>query len=459
MKKRIFNYTFKIACVIFSFIVAVGSLSVFAYAKASYISEVTIAVGADGRTSLEQNGYSVLFQSMNLVSDEDSMVFLGYKKGSDAITNFVVSTQQSSSITYEGATYRLVSSTSLNSGTDGTSLYLYYTKDSSAGSKIISLDTASGFSDVDEVFSLRNDGSAPVRMDDGSLANLDSGIWNSEIYLLMYRSVNIKRYISDMYIVTGSSKAAAINSAASLGCDYYLDSDIGGSGSIAYIAYRRTANRSDAITELSITGDGLEFSKNEKSSSYLLDIASDKLFNEAFELGDWAGVYASYDRSASRGSSEYKALVNSTEDCSCVLAGDSGIYALYEGNFVATVEETTEEPDGENAETDAEAGETDTADTAVTEVEEESIPEETVADGEAIDEFFDIDKTEETGAEAAETNESGAIASVISGGNLVAIVCLSIIIILLITGAVIYIRSRKKNDNEKDEKNEGENKI
>lgn len=311
--KRVLSCAIKTISVLL-LLVATGSFAVCAHAQTSCISEVTIAVGTEGRASLENSGYTVLFQSMNLVSsDESAMVYLGYKKGSSGITGLLVSTQSTGSIVYEDCTYQLVSGTNLNNGVGGTPLYLYYTKDSAAGSEITSLDTVSGLTSTDEVIALRNDGSAPVRMDDGSLANLDSGISNSEIYLLMYRSENIKRYISNACIVTAGSKKEAVNQAASQGCDYYLDSDIGGSGAVSYIAYQRTSDVSKAITKFSIVDSQAQIEKDELSTVHLLDITSGKLFGDIFSLGDWAGVYASYDRSVSRSSSQYKALLNSTD--------------------------------------------------------------------------------------------------------------------------------------------------
>lgn len=436
--KKIINYMLKTISVLLLTLVAAGSLSVCAYAKTSYISDITIAVGAEGRSSLESSGYSVLFQGMNMVSDDDSAVFLGYKTGSDAITDIVVSTQQSNSITCNGCTYRLASSISLNRGTGGTSLYLYYTKDSSAGGKITSLDTVSGFSDTDEVVSLRNDGSAPVRMNDGTLANLDKGVTNSEIYLLMYRSASVKQYISNVCLVTGSTKSAAINQAASQGCDYYLDKDIGGSSSTAYIAYQRTSDKSKAITGFAINDSVVQIENDGQSGALLLDITDGRLFDESFELGEWAGVYASYDRSISRSSSQYKALLKSTEECSCVFAGSPEIYAVYEGKFTAAAaseEESTEEEQ--------------------TEEPAEEIVEDT--DGDAVDEFFDIDKTgeEQVDDETADT-DTKATASVINSGNIVAISCIAIILALAVVGAGVYKKGKEKKEKSAKENGEAE---
>lgn len=452
MKKKLLNSTLKLVCAALSLLIAAGCLPVCAYAKTPCISEITLASGTDGRSDLESRGYSVLFQSMNLVSEEGGLVFLGYKHGSDGITNLIVSKKKSDSIKYEGCTYKLVSGTSLNKGTDGTALYLYYTKDSAAGSTIVSLDTASGFSNVDEVISLRNDGSAPVRLNDGTLANLDNGVGKSAIYLLMYRSENIQRYISNVCIVTGASKAKAINQAASLGCDYYLDNNLGSSGKVSYIAYQRTADVSKAVSKFTITDSKVQLEKDEQASAHLLDVTNGKFFDETLALGDWAVVYASYDKAVSRSSKAYKKLLNSTEPCSNVLAGDPDIYAIYEGEFTAAdAEETEADAEEEAAKEEEEAAKSDAETDA-----EKSGAEESTADGAAVDEFFDIDKTDEEpaaedadGTDADADADSTATASVINAGSIVAISSLAIILILIVVGVRAYVRKRKEQKNAK----------
>ncbi len=409
----------KLSCFTLSLFLAVISLSVKTCAAKGYISEVTVAVGENAREALESNGYSVLFQSMNLVSDDSSTVVLGYKTGPDAITDFIVSTQKSDTITYGSASYTLVSDINLNEGTSGTPIYLYSTKDSSAGSKITSLDTVSGFSDKDEVISLKNDGSSPVRMNDGTLANFDSGISDNQLYLIMYRSEAVRQYISDAYIVTGTTKSEAINTAASKGCDFYLDYDISGNNNdtVSYIAYRRTGDKNNAISHIDINGSDLKYSKSPQSGSYLLDISDYKLFGKDFELGKWAGVYIASDKSVSKTSDSYKALSSSKEACSCVLTGNSGIYAVYLGS----VESNYTEPA-----------------TVVTTTASEAV----------TDEFYDIDKTVEQ-TEVTDNSEVNSTASVITDGSTKAIICLLIIVILTVIAAGIYIKRRKEEKNEK----------
>ena len=448
--KKARNFSVKILCALFSMLIAFVSLSVCAYANETYVSEVAIATGTNGRTSLENKGYTVLFQSLNLISNEDSMVFLGYKMGTSAITDFIVSTQKSSSLTYNKSTYTLVSSVSLNNGTEGTPIYLYSTKDSSAGDKISSLDTVSGFSDTDEIISLRNDGSSPVRMSDGSLANFDKGVDNSEIYLLMYRESSIKQYISNACIVTGNSKTDVINSIASKGCDYYLDYDLTLGNKISYIGYQRSADKNDAITEITVDGTDLIFSKAKDSTSYLLDISSDKLFDDTFALGDWAGVYAATDKTISKTSKEYKALKNSKESCTCVSAGNSKIYAFYLGKVtelvetttVTTTENSTEAVTEMDNNTSIEESITEESDLTETEISESDVSED------LTDEFYDIDKSETSESETEES-DGESVGSVFSKGSGKIILCLAIILILILIGTAFYMKARDKK-NEKD---------
>ncbi len=417
MKKKMFSHALKTVCIVLLFVMTASCLSVCGYAASYGISEIAAAAGPDGRASLENNGYTVLFQSMNLVSDADSTVVIGYKKGADAITDVIASSQKSDTVTYGGCTYQSVSDISLNYGTDAEPVYLYYTKDSSAGNIITSIDTVSGFSGTDEILSLRNDGSSPVRTVDGTLANMDSGIENCEIYLLIYRSADIKKYISDVCVVRGASKTEAVNSAASQGCDYYLDNDFGGGSEAVYIAYKRTSDAGNAVTKLTVTDFEIHLEKDGQTGAYLMDISAGKLFGESFELGDWAGIYALYDKSLTKTSDAYKQLLSSTQTCSCVFAGSPGIYAVYEGNFSS---------DG--------SAEAESADYAVS----------GNSSGAAMDEFYDIDKSEVT--TSAQTDlQGGTTASVVNKGNIVAIVCLSIILILIIAGALIYIKRRKSS--------------
>ncbi len=423
--KKTAKFLSQIICAMLSFAVVCGCFSVCAFAKVSYISEVALASGSGAMEKLENSGYTVLFQGMNLMTgNDDSIVYLGYKKGSSAITNLIVSSKAESSITYQGCTYNAVSDINLNNGTDGTALYLYSTKDSAAGNGITRLDTVSGFSDKDKVFSLKNDGSAPVRTDDDKLANFDDGIKNSELYLSMYRKSSIRQYISNACIVTADSKANAVNEAASNGCDYYVDADLSNDNDkVIYIAYQRTADKSQAINAVSVKGKKLNITKGENTGGYLIDLASSRLFKESFSLGDWAGVYAAMDKCVTKTSKEYQTLANSSEACSCVCAGDLNIYASY----IGTVQAVAEDPQN---------------------------TEETTAQGDATDEFYDVEKEETTTAAQDESDESDKTASVFGSGAVKTIAVFAGVIILVSVVIFAIKKGKKKNGKKLDNDDE-----
>ncbi len=415
------------ACMLLVVLMIGCSVSVCAYAKESYISEVTLASGTNAREKLEKGGYTVLFQGMNLVTgeNEESLVVLGYKKGSNAITDFLVSTQKESTVTYAGRTYQPVSGTSLNNGTDGTALYLYYTRDAAAGDGIVSLDTVSGFTDKDQVVPLKNDGSSPVRTDGGKLANLDQGISGQALYLLMYRDGTVRPYISNACMVTAGSKAKAVQAVASKGCDYYLESDLSDSkNQVTYIGYQRTDDKAQAINRIAVSGDELKCTKNQDTGAYLMDISGAKLFDKSFTLGQWAGVYAAGDRSVSKTSAAYKALAASKDACSCTAVENAKVYAVYLGSLKAAAETAT----------DAEI-------TAA----------ESTTGADATDARMDIEK-EETDAETTESgNDSDKTASVFNSGNIRTIVIFTVVIVMVLAGILIY-RKKGGMKNEKDEK-------
>ena len=139
--------------------------------------------------------------------------------------------------------------------------------------------------------------------------------------------------------------------------------------------------------------------------------------------------------------SQYDTLENSTKDGSCVFAGSKKIYAVYEGKF------TSANDDEEAAAEEEESAEE-------TESSEEEITED--AEGEAVDEFYDIDKTDEEQPAEEQTEEetaeaetlteavSDAVASVINDGDLTIIACFAIILVLAVVGTGVYKRTKKR---------------
>lgn len=406
------------------------SLAVTANANPSYISDIAIATGKDAVSKLEHNGYNVLFQGLNVETDEDSMVYLGYKKGDKPITNLVVSAQKSDTVTVDSVSYSLVSDINLNKGTKGKALYLYFTRDTKAGGGITSLDTVAGYPEKEEVLPLKNDGSSPVRTNEGKPADFDDGISDCELYVLMQRDNEICQYISNACLVSGETKADAIKAAAGNGCDYYLENNLNDANGYTFIAFQRTKNKSDAITKLDWTEEELTFEKDASSSTYLLDITKSRQYDDSFLLGDWLALYAARTRAIKRNSDKYDKLSENKSPCSCVpLNATNDIYACYLGNVA-------------QPKVDSPAEETTLVQT-ITEAKE----------SDATDEYLDIDKTDEeesiSGADPDQNGEMEA-ASIIGDGNIKEIIALSLIMVVIL---ILTIISRKRRGKENEEQN------
>ncbi|MCQ2470803.1 MAG: hypothetical protein MJ147_02055 [Clostridia bacterium] len=425
----------KITSILFACLLAFSCFSLSASAKTLYISELTIAVGEEAAATLEKNGYNILFQRMNLITDDEAPTYLAYKKGGTAVTDIIVSGSKAQTISYKSVTYNLVSGTSLNNGTDGAPLYLYYTKDTKAGDGISSLETVSGFSNKDEIIPLLNDGSSPVRTTDGKLANLDKGIENCQLYLIKKSAESVKPYVSDIHIVSGKSKSEAVIAAANSGCDYYLDYDMNKLDGYTFVAYQRTSDKADAVTSFTVKGSDVNIEKKEGSSSALLGISESRLFEGNFTLGIWTEMFMHTSASVSRNAPAYTTLLSSKEECTCVpVESAKQLFAIYLGKLVASEPATEAEETSvvtEEAESTEEADDTYKADNA-----------------DATDEIFDIEKEEETTtvAETEDENAEMSIASVFGSGKVLSIVIIAVAAIALLIGLKFIVERKKRNE-------------
>lgn len=428
-------------------------------AKPLYISELVVISGKEKVSEFEKKGYNILFQRMNLVTDEDSVVYLAYKKGGTAITDMVVSESKAKTLTLESVTYNLVSEISLNEGTEGTPIYLYCTKDEKAGKGISLIDTVSGFSDRDEIIPLLNDGSSPVRTSDGRLANLDQGINNCQLYLVKYSGEDVRPYISDLRIVSGKSKREAVVAAANSGCDFYLDNNLSESDSFSVVAYQRTSDKNEAVTDFILNGTNITVEKNKDSTGFLIDIAESQLFKENFTVSDWAPLFVSASKTMSKNNQQYMALVNNKELCCCVPAGkDLSFYALYLGTYGG--KNVSEDPTGavseevsENEETTDEVlniekeEQTPVAEESENEEEPtEAVSEEGTDNEEATDEVLNIEKEEQMPVEEEPEHEKNTVSTVLGNGNIWFIVIFSIIIIVLLICLKFIKKGKKRNE-------------
>lgn len=203
-----------------------------------YLTGISVASGSDAGAQLEEQGYTSFPQQMNLDTLADSVtvetvsgeasVLLGYQTGAqeDAITDLIVSTEKTEEKVDGDLHYELASEVSLNEGTDGTPLYLYYTKDVEAGSGIVDLSFyVSGQTEYQQSDAgkpiLDNDGAEPVRMEDGSPANLEDGRADLELYVCMIRAELYLPYVSEIVAIDGSDDETVARQAVEHGCNYY----------------------------------------------------------------------------------------------------------------------------------------------------------------------------------------------------------------------------------------------
>ena len=336
-----------------------------------------------------------------------------------AYTDIIVSDSKAKTITSGSLTYYLVSEISLNNGTGGAPIYLYFTKDTKAGGGISSLDTVSGFSDKDEIIPILNDGSSPVRTQNGKLANFDKGIENCELYLIKNSEESVRPYISDIRIVSGKSKSEAVIAAADSGCDFYLAYNLNKSDGFTLVAYQRTSDKADAVTDFRLNGSELSIEKNKDSAKFLLDISDSLIFENKFTLSDWAELFISTSKSVSDDAAAYKPLSESKDECSCVSVGTSfPLFAVYLGKTENQEQAVkTEEP---------------------TEVQSKA--------SDATDDLLDIDKEEETSEVDVSESSEMTISSVLGNGNIRNIAIFSIVIIAVLICVRLIMKGKKHNE-------------
>lgn len=291
-------------------------------AKGEYISSLSIASGSDAMAVLEEGGYTALPDPLNY---EGESLYLGFTLGNDPITDLVVGYEYRESLEFRNITYYPVSSLSLNEGSVGYEMYLYYTKDKSAGGSILSL-TASSFYrlegvDDDELnlpdaLPLSGDGSLPVLDTDGNVANFDLGVGDNVIYLLKTTNRLLCPCISEAAAVTGETMQAALTKAAEKGLGYYYTLSGQNENEVVLIAYDRQDDKDGAVTDVVVSqGDrkregytqegetfslgGREYvllvSHDEKAGGALVDFGDMMYEHEnGFTLGQWTEKYYSF---------------------------------------------------------------------------------------------------------------------------------------------------------------------
>jgi hypothetical protein len=221
------------------------AVSLNSRAAVGAITDVVLSSGSDAPAALERQGLSPLM--CPLCGSGESAVYLGYERGGKApVTGLVLSRQSADTLTVRGAVYQIVSRISVS---DQEEIYLYLTRDASAGTPLtaITLTAGSGYEDA-PLYALLNDGTAPLRYDDGAAAELDG---ESGSYLYLLRQNVCKPYISSVHLTFGADKRAAVQNAAAQGCNYYYDGGLtDDEGRYLVVGYNRTADEADALRSM-----------------------------------------------------------------------------------------------------------------------------------------------------------------------------------------------------------------
>lgn len=447
-------------CIISFLLIPILMISVFVVspradaAEQKCISRLRIAAGEDAAEKLESDGYTVFYQNLNPSGDADKKIYLGYKLGEKAVTGLAVSSSQRDSLRIGSVSYLPVSSFNLNEGTDGKPVYLYSTTDSKAGSGIISFCAASDNDRSGEApLKIMNDGSVPVRTEDGSAADLEAGIADGGLYLFTVHENLCLPYISEIKTVTVPSNGNAFEKIVSSSCNYFAVDSISSSKGDTYICYNRTADASEAVRNAVVSADGepdgeyilagsysdggkmrdLYYTKDESAGNPLTDITKGAVMGREFTLGDWALTYFSGDPTSARAQlfsrDEYKALLASEEKYvqtqvevfeNGKQTGTADLFMVFSQKGLNVDEMTT-----------------------VAAQEETTQADENAADGlqrDTADESIVKNDSDEQTTTTASTVQGSAI----SKGSVIAVACLAVVIAAAAAAAVIIGKRKNK---------------
>lgn len=223
-------------------------------ANRRFISELRVETGEEAVAKLEADGWSVTMVGLNVTADPASQVYLAYKVNTGAaLTNVIVSPDVGDSFKDKnGIVYNCVSHVDVDEGIGGGAGCLYATTDERIGSPLVGIDVLRGNSESDDVlYPITNDGAEIVRTPSGTPADIEKGSETDVVYLAQIRDGIIRPYISEIGIVTDTDKWNAVYTACERGFNYYIEGDIdSSSGTYTIIGYDRTADASEAITNI-----------------------------------------------------------------------------------------------------------------------------------------------------------------------------------------------------------------
>lgn len=219
-----------------------------------FISDIRLEAGADAVEKLEADGYQVLLVGLNYSPEPETQVYIGYKLNEGSpITNVILSDDVGDTLTTpDGITYDCASHVDVDTGLGGGTGCLYVTRDSGTGAPLVGLDVLRGNADDSApLYAITNDGAEIVRTPSGTPADMERNSETSTIYLTQTRDGIVRPYISEIGVVTDIDKWNAVYTACERGYNYYVDGDIDGSAeTYTIIAYKRTADVEDAVTNL-----------------------------------------------------------------------------------------------------------------------------------------------------------------------------------------------------------------
>lgn len=312
-------------------------------AAQKYITELCVVKDSVALEKMVKKGYISIETNLNLdakdLDENDGSVYILYKLGnkSNAITDIRVSNLSHEVL----GKYKRVSDISLNRGTNGRAIYLYYSKDKNTGEPLRAIRVGVNRNDsskkeyIDRA--IANDGSISVRkIDSNKVANLDEGRKGMSIFLYMIKDTLMKPYIESIDVFTADNKEAAIGKIADAGYNYYLDENVSDTKKCTLIGYEKTSDKKSAIRDIVIVkkddykaykrvgklfdGKYLAYSKDEKLKSRIYDISykdADTKFE--IELSRWAEYYYKQISPAMQAylleDSEYQRLKNNREIC------------------------------------------------------------------------------------------------------------------------------------------------
>ena len=199
------------------------------------VSDLALAYSPEDVQALEENGYTVMSRPLT------GEIRLAYKKGGQAVTGLTVASSAAQSVTVSGISYQ-------KAGSLGSLGSLYFTRDRAAGDAVLSflLQSDEGYTDQ-PLYALKNDGTVPLRRDNGAPCNLGDG---GDAYLFILRENVFKPFISHVTAVYGSDLKAAVSAAAYAGCTYYYDPGLktAEGGQTIVIGFTRTSRAAEAVT-------------------------------------------------------------------------------------------------------------------------------------------------------------------------------------------------------------------